>query len=808
MTEEEMRKQETRKLLRDTRNRANSKGEEESSKKFKVVRYVPEGPMNYNSIKFVGITFSQPLVPEGKDIDYLTWRPIITPIPLKAEESKWILHNQYTLIYECPEDSWANSHEYTVKIASTTAVSALNQKLNRDFEFSFRTPTISTLDIIPSFNTERERLNPFFFIGFDQQIDANAFVNQLKSFILIDRNTTKEYSSMVLVDPFKETMDNQEIKELAKKYKEGYYVSFRSTIPFPHSSIVILPLLNIASMEGPLVSQDINAITFLTVDPLSVYGSHCYIDHTNEIEFVYLTFNQPIATDQQSNFESLRWKPLIGPEPPYKGIWSLENKYTLKLSKTKWANATHYTITLPIGTPSGKDDILLTDYVYHFNTEPVSLLKMHPSSGYLGLLPIMICCFDQVVDSEEIAKNIKFYVGGLLGTKNSARLATSDEIKALSDPTLKKIMTEEKEGYYVVFTTIKPFLYDSQITIKLGPNVPSKEGPLLSPIERTFTFSTISPFAISSANYSNGSVNITFNQDLIYDTQPIDITELKWRPTITPSIGKPDQWKLVSPKQLVLIPDPPFPNSTSYTVKIPSGITSIMNDTLSKEFIYSFVTGLIRLLQKYPNPSSNTALSSAWTTINTVLFMSFDQQIDPKEISNLIRCEAKGKKQALTLLNPNRANLEYPVIRPLLQNTQDGKWLALIPTKPFPYDSKVTVSLGPGIPSLEGPVKSDFEESFSFQTVPIFAISNYNIEFQARRIDIQFNQPLVHDNESIDHLNWRPEISPIPEGQGSWILKNPSLLSYGGDIHFTNSTKYIIKVKQHNCAWLMYIIDY
>jgi hypothetical protein len=53
MSEEEMRKQETRKLLRDTRNRANSKGEEESSKKFRVVRFVPEGPVPYNSIKFV-----------------------------------------------------------------------------------------------------------------------------------------------------------------------------------------------------------------------------------------------------------------------------------------------------------------------------------------------------------------------------------------------------------------------------------------------------------------------------------------------------------------------------------------------------------------------------------------------------------------------------------------------------------------------------------------------------------------------------------------------------------------------------------
>ena len=186
---------------------------------------------------------------------------------------------------------------------------------------------------------------------------------------------------------------------------------------------------------------------------------------------------------------------------------------------------------------------------------------------------------------------------------------------------------------------------------------------------------------------------------------------------ITPLI-KGDQWKLITSNKIHLSPEPPFPNSTAYTIKINNGTTSIMNDSFTKEFLYSFTTTMIHIVQRYP--------SGGLQTISPVLFLAFDQTIEPKEIINVIKCElGKSKKShPLTMLSSNRAMLEYPVIRPFIQNSNDNKWLALIPTKPFPYDTKVTITIGPNIPSAEGPVKSDIEDSFSFNTVPIFAVSS------------------------------------------------------------------------------------
>jgi len=49
--------------------------------------------------------------------------------------------------------------------------------------------------------------------------------------------------------------------------------------------------------------------------------------------------------------------------------------------------------------------------------------------------------------------------------------------------------------------------------------------------------------------------------------------------------------------------------------------------------------------------------------------------------------------------------------------------MTFVCSRSLPYDSRITVSVGPNIPSKEGPIKQPQEETFSFKTVPVLAVS-------------------------------------------------------------------------------------
>lgn len=163
---------------------------------------------------------------------------------------------------------------------------------------------------------------------------------------------------------------------------------------------------------------------------------------------------------------------------------------------------------------------------------------------------------------------------------------------------------------------------------------------------------------------------------------------------LTPEL-KNYQWKLISPFRLQLLTDPPLANSTSYTLKVPAGTTSTHQDVLQKDFLHSFSTPVIKLIQKWPFSGMQTPLP--------IIFMEFDQLIDVREILQLTTCRIGSSKKnyaPLTLLPPERATSDFPSIKPFVDSSEEGKWIAFMPSKPFPYDAKVTVTIAAPVCNL------------------------------------------------------------------------------------------------------------
>jgi len=78
----------------------------------------------------------------------------------------------------------------------------------------------------------------------------------------------------------------------------------------------------------------------------------------------------------------------------------------------------------------------------------------------------------------------------------------------------------------------------------------------------------------------------------------------------------------------------------------------------------------------------------------------------------------------------------------------EGRWLAFKPEQPFPGDTTVTVNIGPGTPSAEGPLATQEVQSFSFQTYGALRITNSYCGWgggecrPGQQLVVEFNNPL------------------------------------------------------------------
>ncbi len=52
----------------------------------------------------------------------------------------------------------------------------------------------------------------------------------------------------------------------------------------------------------------------------------------------------------------------------------------------------------------------------------------------------------------------------------------------------------------------------------------------------------------------------------------------------------------------------------------------------------------------------------------------------------------------------------------LLEGAAEGRWLAFRASEPLPADSEVSVAVGPGTPSAEGPLTTKEAQNYSFRT--------------------------------------------------------------------------------------------
>lgn len=196
-------------------------------------------------------------------------------------------------------------------------------------------------------------------------------------------------------------------------------------------------------------------------------------------------------------------------------------------------------------------------------------------------------------------------------------------------------------------------------------------------------------------------LSVTFSQPMVAVTAHDDLTDAV---PVRLAPQPPGKWRWVGTKTLLFEPDVRFPMATEYRVEVPAGTRSATGGTLAAAARWTFATPPLVLQGRFPadRPARR----------QPVLFASFDQRIDAAAVLRTIRV-AGGAALRLAVKEEIERDDE---VRRLAAQADEGRWLAFVPDAPLPPDTAVTVTVGPGTPSAEGPRTTAKAQSWTFRT--------------------------------------------------------------------------------------------
>jgi len=301
--------------------------------------------------------------------------------------------------------------------------------------------------------------------------------------------------------------------------------------------------------------------------------------------FVSVTFNQPmvpLGTVDEVDSSAVPVK--LTPEPP--GRWQWIGTRTLRFEHDtqifdRLPMATHYKVEIPAGTTSLAGGSLVDAVSWSFTTPAPTVQWLSPQETTLPLEPLFIATFDQRVDPTAALEVISLSADG---NDRSIRLATEAEIKA--DKVAAPRAAQAIDGTWVAFRAADALQPDQQIRIKVGPRVPSAEGPDTNDSFQEFRAATYAPLKVLDQSCTSREpceagwgMSVNFNNQL--DPASLDPADINIDPAI-PGASVSVQWS-----QLVIQGD--TAGDTTYRVTIPATLADTYGQTLGTDTPIEFL---------------------------------------------------------------------------------------------------------------------------------------------------------------------------------------------------------------------------
>jgi hypothetical protein len=257
-------------------------------------------------------------------------------------------------------------------------------------------------------------------------------------------------------------------------------------------------------------------------------------------------------------------------------------------------------------------------------------------------------------------------------------------------------------------------------------------------------------------------LNVTFSQPMVAVTSQQEAAQTA-PVQLSPQVE--GNWRWLGTKTLMFDTDKRFPMATEYTARIPTGTKSANGQILQKDFTWKFTT---------PPPTAQTMIpNNQIVRRDALMFISFDQEINPEAVIKTISVTAQGKRLPVRLATQEEIEKDSSISY-YAKKAQPNRWIAFrainsdgLTENALPSASTITVTVEKGTPSAEGPLTTKTAQSFSFQTYSQLKFQGGYCGWRDNKNCTPFETWYLEFNNNLDASNFTKEmvkIEPAVEG--------------------------------------------
>ncbi|MYB24096.1 MAG: hypothetical protein F4X37_03125 [Acidimicrobiia bacterium] len=271
-------------------------------------------------------------------------------------------------------------------------------------------------------------------------------------------------------------------------------------------------------------------------------------------------------------------------------------------------------------------------------------------------------------------------------------------------------------------------------------------------------------------------VSVTFNQPMVPLATLGQLDALDVPARITPRL--PGRWQWIGTRTLRFEHDPDIfdrlPMATSYSVEIPAGTRSQAGGVLAETFGFEFET---------PAPSVVDLIAESSPLGLTPIFLAtFDQRVNPAAVLEAVTLEADGRQRPVRLATTAEVEADEDISFWIEYDALDGGWVAFRPVAPLEPESPVKVTVGPRVPSAEGPNTTASTRTLEARTYAPLQVEGTNCErwgcVPGDSLAVYFNNPLDVTTVKAAEFSITPAIPDVAisayEGGASVSIDGPT----------------------------------
>ena len=270
-------------------------------------------------------------------------------------------------------------------------------------------------------------------------------------------------------------------------------------------------------------------------------------------------------------------------------------------------------------------------------------------------------------------------------------------------------------------------------------------------------------------------VSITFNQPMVPLATVGQLDDVDVPVEMTPPL--PGRWQWIGTRTLRFEHDQEIldrlPMATSYVVEVPAGTESQSGGELAETFRFEFETPPPSLVRLSPTDDYRHRYS---LRLDPVFLATFDQRVEPSAVLEAITLLADGQERQIRLASAAEVEGD-DLIGYRAGRTLEGTWVAFRPVVPLEPDSAIEITVGPHVPSTEGPNTNENSSTVEARTYAPLRIASYYRYFRpGGSISIGFNNSL--DPATVDAADF----SITPE------IPDATISAYGRDLTIAGQT--------------------